>query len=143
MDHRTDRNIPQRQAIADLNRRIHTRAHGLTRGQTFRRDDVTTLTVCVKQERYVRGPIRVVFKPLDLRRDAVLPPIEVDHAVMMLVPAPAVANRNPPVVVATGVFVAAFEQGLKRPPLVQLRRDDLDHATTAWRGWFCFDNRHV
>ena len=48
-------------------------------------DDVAALAVGIAQQRDVRGAVRVVFDPLDARRNAFLVALEVDDAVVLLV----------------------------------------------------------
>ena len=85
MDHRADRNVANRQAVARLDGRCRTGVQHVARLNTFGRDDVAALAIGVKEQCNVRGAVGVVFDALDLGGDAVLGALEVDLAVMLFV----------------------------------------------------------
>src|SRR5690606_38900728 len=119
---------------ADLDRRVRTRDHLLAGLQALGRDDVAALAVHVAQQRDVRGAVGVVLDPLDARRDAFLVALEVDDAVVLLVPAADVAGGDAAVVVAATGAALLLEQRRVRRALVQFRRHHADRAAAAWRG---------
>ena len=49
--------------------------------KALRRQDIGLLAVLVFHERDERGPVRIVFDPLDRRRDVPFAPLEVDDAI--------------------------------------------------------------
>jgi hypothetical protein len=108
----------------------------------LRRDHIAALTVLVEQEREVRAAVRVVLDALDDRRNAVLLPPPVNHAVMVLVPAALVPHGDRAVVVAAVHLRLLPRQRPERIPLVQPGRDDLHQGTAARGGRFDFDEWH-
>src|SRR5690606_1601253 len=130
----TDRDVAQRQGVADLDRRVGTRDHLLAGLQALGRDDVAALAVHVAQQRDVRGAVGVVLDPLDARRDAFLVALEVDDAVVLLVPAAHVAGGDAPVVVAAAGAALLLQQRRVRGALVELGRHHADRAAAAGRG---------
>ena len=115
---------------------------GIAGGQAARCDNVATLTVSVLQQGDVRRAVRIVLDALDAAGDSVLVALEVDHAVMVLVPASAVTRRDPSGVVATTRLGFLFHQGRMRRTLVQVRMLDLDDTPAPWRCWFCLNDCH-
>ena len=99
--------------------------------QALRRDDVAALAVDIAQQRDVRGAVRVVFDPLDARRDAFLVALEVDDAVVLLVATTDVAGGDAAVVVAATAVALLLQQRSMRRALVQPGREHADHRTTA------------
>ena len=109
----------------------------------LQRDDVTALAVRVAAaSAMLRAAVRVVLEALDLGDDAVLVALEIDHAVVLLVPAAHVARRDLAGIVAARGLALALEQRVMRPPLVEVRIDDLDDRAAAGRGRFDFDQCH-
>src|SRR5712691_7164858 len=126
-----DRDVPQRQGIARLDRRLHP-GHELRAGShTLGRNDVAALAVGITEQGDVCTPVRVVFEPLDLRRDAILVAAKIDDAVILLVPAALVAHGDVAVDVAAGLLRLLLDQGLIRPALVQIRIYELDELPPA------------
>src|SRR6266568_3042070 len=137
-----DRDVPQRQGIARLDRRLHP-GHELGAGShTLGRNDVAALAVRIAEQEDVRTPVRVVFEPLHLGRNAVLVAAKIDDAVILLVPAALVAHGDMTVDVAAGLLRLLLDQGLIRPALVQIRIYELDELPPAGRGGFEFYERH-
>src|SRR5205809_6338037 len=95
-----DWNVAQCKRVARLDRRFDARHQLGTRGDAARRDDVATLAIGVQQQSDVRAAVRVIFEPLDLRRDTVLVAPEIDDTIMLLMAAAFVARRDVAVVVA-------------------------------------------
>src|SRR6267378_4397183 len=126
-----DRDVPQRQGITRFDRRLHP-GHELRAGSyALGRDDVAALAVGIAEQGDVRTPVRVVFEPLDLRRDAILVAAKIDDAVILLVPAALVAHGDMTVDVAAGLLRLLLDQGLIRPALVQIRIYELDELPPA------------
>jgi hypothetical protein len=84
----------------------------------------------------VRRAVRIVLEPLDLARNAVLVPLEVDDAVIALVPAALVPRRDAALVVAAAALLVRLEQRLVRIALVQRGVDDADDEPLSRRCWF-------
>src|SRR5690606_22953346 len=62
---RADRDVAQRQRVADLDRRLAAGHELVAVLRALGRDDVAALAVRVTQQGNVRGPIRIVLDPLD------------------------------------------------------------------------------
>src|SRR5690606_36165741 len=71
----------QRVACADGS--IQAGQQGCTNFQAARSDDVATLAVGIAQQCDMRSAVGVVFKALDLGRDAVFVATEIDQAVVL------------------------------------------------------------
>src|SRR5467141_932954 len=126
-----DRDVPQRQGITRFDRRLHP-GHELRAGShTLGRDDVAALAVRIAEQCDVRAPVRIVFEPLDLGRNAVLVAAKIDDAVILLVPAALVAHRDMAVDVAARLLGLLLDQGLIRPALVEIRIHELDELPPA------------
>src|SRR5664279_6428199 len=142
VDDRADRDVPDRQRVAGLDRRLGARQDRRADLEAARRDHVATLAVGVHHQGDVRAAVRVVLDALDLGRDRVLVADEVDHAVVVLVAAALVARRDVAVVVAAGVLHLRLEQRRLGPALVQVRMGDLDDRTPPRRRRLDFDDGH-
>ena len=116
-----DRDVAQRQRVADLDRGVAARDHLVAGLQALRRDDVAALAVDVAQQRDVRGAVRIVFDALDARRNAFLVALEVDDAVMLLVTTADVAGGDAAVVVTATGLALRLDQRRVRRALVQVR----------------------
>src|SRR6185503_4696507 len=142
VDRRADRNVAKRQRIARPDRRLAARHELRADRDTARRDDVAALAVRVQQKRDVGAAIRIVFEPLDLRRDAVLVALEIDDPIVLLVAATLVAHRDVAVVVAARAALLALDERRHRRALVQRRVDDLDERAAPVRRRFDLDEWH-
>src|SRR5690349_11880268 len=142
VDRRADRDVAKRQRVARADRRLAAGHELRADGDAARRDDVAALTVGVEQKRDVRAAVRIVFEPLDLRRNAVLVALEVDDPVVMLVAAALVPHRDVAVVVAAGATLLALDERRQRRALVQRRVDDLDERAPPVRRGFDLDEWH-
>src|ERR1700694_472372 len=107
MPRRADRDVPERQRIAGLDRSFRAALDLLSDREALGRDHVAALAVGVAHERDAGAAVRVVFEALDLARDAVLVTAEIDDAVVMLVAATLVAGGD----VAHGVAPRALREG--------------------------------
>src|SRR3989454_652822 len=137
-----DRDVPQRQGIARLDRRLRP-GHELRAGrEALGRDDVAALPVGVAKQREVRAPVRIVLESLDLGRNAVLVAAKIDDAVVVFVAAALVAHRDVAVDIAACLFRLLLHQSMVRRALVQIGIDQLDELPPAGRGRFDFDEWH-
>ena len=107
------------------------------------RQDVALLTVVVVQEGDVAGAVRVVLDGRDRGQHAVLAPLEVDDAVLLLVPAAAMTAGLATVVVATTGLGLGSQQAL-----LGGRRGDLGEVrtrleSTTGAGGLALTNRHA
>src|SRR5207244_1414739 len=84
-------------------------------------------------ERDPPAAVGVVLDRGDLRRHAVLGPLEVDHAVAALVAAALVARRDAAVVVAAALLLQRLEQALLRLALRDLLEGGDGHEAAAGR----------
>ncbi len=140
---RTHRNVTQRQAVAGLDRRHRTCNQLIAGAHTFRRDDVTTLTVGVFQQSDVRGTVRVIFNALDSGRNAIfVVATKIDQTVVLLVTTTDMTGGDTAVVVTTARLRLLLEQWSMRSAFVQLLIDHLDHKTAARGSRFAFNDCH-
>jgi len=89
--------------------------------------------VGVVEQRDSRRPVGVVLDRRDLRRDAVLQPLEVDHAVAALVTPALVARRDPAVVVPAALLGQLLGQALLGLRLRDLLERGDGHEAAARR----------
>src|SRR5688572_8656832 len=120
VDLRADRNVADRQRVACLDRGLGARLDRVACRDALRREDVTTLAVCVEHERDVRVAVGVVLESLDLAWHAVLRAAEVDDTVALLMAAALVPRREPTLVVARARALLARRQRGDRATLVQV-----------------------
>src|SRR5207245_396095 len=83
------RDAPQRQAVADARLGVRAAHDPVARLQPLRRQDVGLGAVLVLEQGDARRAVRVVLDGDDVGPDAVLVALEVDEAVLALVPAAA------------------------------------------------------
>jgi hypothetical protein len=143
MDRGADRDVAHRQAVARANRRFRARHQLRAHRHTARRNDVTALAVGVAQEREMRAAVRIVFEPLDLRRNAILVAAEIDDPVVVLVAATLVPRGDVAEVVATRAALLRLREPVDRTPLVQVVIDDLDDRAATRRRRFDFLEGHL
>ena len=113
VDDGTERDVLQRQRVADLDVGLGTR-DSIDRAdfEADRREDVALLAVAVVEQRDTGGAVRIVLDRRDLRRNGVLRALEVDDAVLLARAAALMARRDVAVVVAAGMLLLDLEQRL-------------------------------
>src|SRR5687767_785797 len=131
---RPDRHLAQEHRVARLDVGLLGRDHRVTLGQALRREDVGELAVGVLDQRDEGGAVGVVLEALDRRRRVPLAPLEVDVAVLLLVPAGDPARGHVALVVAAAGLALAFGQRLDRLALPQRRLVDEDQAAPGGAG---------
>src|SRR5262249_34269325 len=106
---RTDGDVAQRERVAGADLGASPAAEDVAGGDAGGGAEGALLAVAVVQQRDPGVAVRVVLDRGDLRRDAVLPALEVDVAVLLLVTTAPMARRRAPVHIAA------------RRPLLRLR----------------------
>ncbi|MCY1433711.1 hypothetical protein D9M71_497470 [compost metagenome] len=139
---RTNRNVAQRQAVANLDRRMGTGYQLIASTHALRRDDVATLAVCVLQQGNVSSAVRVIFDTLNGGSNAILVATEIDQTIVLLVSTADVASGDAAVVVTTTSLALLLDQRSVRSALVQVGIDHLDHETTASGSRLAFNDCH-
>src|SRR2546423_250090 len=119
VDDGADRHVAERHDIAGLDVDIVAGDHAVAHSQTLRRQDVGLLAVLILDQRDERGAVRIVFQPLDDRGNVDLVPLEVHHAVGLLVATAAETHRDTAGVVAAATADLALGQRLDRPAPVR------------------------
>ena len=94
VNRRAERNIFQRQRVADEDVRFGTGHNGHADLQSNRLKDVAVLAVGVAQQSDKRRTIRIVLDRFDLGGNADLVAPEIDNPIMLLVAAAAMAHRQ-------------------------------------------------
>jgi len=128
-----DRNVPQWQRVARLDRSVRAGTDLIARLHALGSEDVASLAVLVEHEREVRGAVRIVFEPLHDARNAVLVALEIDDPVALLVTAADVAGGLAAGMVA-GPVRFFLRSATRAARLVQVRAVDLDHEARARGG---------
>src|SRR3954470_2598442 len=136
VDDGTDRDVLQRQVVARLDVGARTGLDDIALTQLVRRDDVALRAVHEMQQRDARRAVRVVLDVRDLGVDAVFViALEVDDAVLALVPSTDVAGRDATGVVASTGLRQRLEQRLLGRGACDLDEvGDRRTATTGSRG---------
>src|SRR6478736_9891982 len=142
VDGRAERDVGQRQRVADARPAIRTGDDDVTDLQAVRQEHVALLAVAVVEQPDARRPIGVVLDRGEARRDAQLVALEVDLAVMLLLPAAAMANGQPTGVVAPGAAGLRLEQGLVRLLGGDLLEGRASHLPEPRRGGRVTAKRH-
>src|SRR5690606_36025434 len=84
---RADRHLAEQHRVADPGVDTLARNHLIAGGQAVRSENVRQLAVLVLDEGDERGPVGIVLDPLDRGLHVPLATLEVDVAVLLLVPA--------------------------------------------------------
>src|SRR5829696_3124011 len=143
VDRRAERDVRDRQRIADARLGGRPGNDHVADSQPVRQEHVPLLAVAVVQQPDPRRAVRVVFDRRDPCRHVVLVALEVDAPVVGLLAAATVAHREPTLVVPARPALHRLEQGL-----VRLGRRDLvegrpGHAAATRRGWLVGTQRHL
>src|SRR5690606_37742039 len=128
-----DRDVLQGQRVARLDIDPLARNDLVARLEALRRQDVGELAVVIADERNERGPVRIVFEPLDRRGHVELAPLEVDDAIALLVAAANVPAGLPAVIVAPARLALALGQRLDRAALPKAAAVDQYETALAGR----------
>ena len=110
--HGADGDVAHRQGVAGTDVRALAGHQLVADVHVLGGEDVALLAVVVVQQGDAAGAVGVVLDRRDRRRDAVLVPLEVDDAVLLLVAATAMAGRLAAVVVAATGAALLGEQRL-------------------------------
>src|SRR5262245_35132661 len=106
------RNTAEWQAISHVRRRIGAILDRLTDRQTIGSDDVPLLAIDEVQQGDPCVAVRVVLDRRDLRCYSVLVPLEVDQAILLLVPAATVPDRDSALVVPPALLAERPQERL-------------------------------
>jgi len=128
---RTNRNIAERQAVANLDLSFGTVHQLVASLQALRGDDVAAFAVSEQHESDMSGTVRIVFETLDAGGNAVLVTNEVDDTISTLVAATLMTSGDVTVVVTAVNAVLLFGQSSERLALMEFRVNDLDHVATS------------
>src|SRR5262249_17358470 len=120
-------------AVADTRLRLLAGDQSVTSLEPFRGQNVRLLAVLVLDQGDAGRAIRVVLDRLHRRPDVVLPALEVDEAVTLLVAAAAEARADEALVVAAALLGLGAQQRFLRPVLLAVRqlREVADRAAAA------------
>src|SRR6185312_6958794 len=136
------RNMPQRQCIARLDRRVGAGTDFIARLHPLGCEDVAALTVLVQHQGQMRRAVGVVFQTLHDAGNAVLVALEIDQPVALLVAAADVPRGLPPGMIARPGAILLRGQRLERAALVQVRAVDFDDEARPRRGRLHFNECH-
>ena len=79
----TYRYVAQGQTVTRLDGGIAAALDRITCTQTLGRDDVTTLTIRVQNQRNMRSPVRIVLNALNATADSIFITLEVNYAIVL------------------------------------------------------------
>ena len=143
VNRRTDRDVSERQRVADAHRRLLSTLDRVADLESEWREDIALLAVLVVNECDAGAAVRVVFDGRDLAGDAVLVALEVDLPVELAIAAALVAHRDAPLVVASGVRGQRLEQCLLRLGGRNLIEARNRHEAAPGAGWFELSDWHI
>ncbi|PRD40246.1 UNVERIFIED_CONTAM: hypothetical protein NCL1_00859 [Trichonephila clavipes] len=132
----TDRHAREGHRVARLHVGLGAGDNGVTHGQTLRRQDVSQFAVVVFHESDEGGAVRIVFDPLDDRRNVELATFEVNDAVETLRATTLVPHRDASGVVTATRLGQTLGEGFDRTAFEQLRTVDQNQPTLARRRRF-------
>ena len=112
VDHGTNRNVLNRQAVAGLDVGILGRNDLVADLQALGSEDICLLAVLVLNESDVSGTVRIILQGLNLGINVELLTLEVNDTVLLLVAAADVANGDAAVAVAASGLLDLFEKAL-------------------------------
>ena len=112
VDHGTNRNVLNRQAVAGLDVGILGRNDLVADLQALGSEDICLLAVLVLNESDVSGTVRIILQGLNLGVNVELLTLEVNDTVLLLVAAAAVADGDAAVAVAASGLLDLFEKAL-------------------------------
>src|SRR6478672_3699465 len=142
MDGRAKRDVRDRQGIADPSLGVGAGDHHVTDLEAVGHEHVALLAVPIVQEPDPRGAVRVVLDRGDAGGHAHLVALEVDPAVVLLLPSAAMADREATLVVPARTAFLRLEKGL----VGLLGRDFLErrasHLPEARRRGLVVTQRH-
>ena len=140
VDHGTNGNVGDRQAVTGLDVGSGGRDDLVTGSEADRSDDVALLTVGVLNEGDIGAAVGVVFKTQDGSFHVELVALEIDHTVLLLVAAAMMTDGDAAVTVAAGGFLIRVEQGLLRLDLGEFGLRDSHMTNGRRRGAVCFNH---
>ena len=124
------RNTIERQAVADVRRRVRPIFNGLTGGQPIRGQNVSLLAIDEMQQCDAGVAAGVVLNRRHLGLHAVFVADEVNHAILLLMAAAAMPRGDPALIVASAFFAERHQKRFLGPsPFGQLL--EIAHARAA------------
>ena len=134
----TNRNRTKWQRVTWFNRCIFATDDRRASSNTLRCQNVTALTVSVLNQGDVCTTVRIVLKPLYNTRNSVFVALEVNQAIVLLVTAALMTNRDTAVVIATAVARLLLKKRRERLAFMQVRRLNSYDETAPGRCRFSF-----
>src|SRR3954447_7018397 len=142
VDRGAERDVRQRQRVADPGLGRRTGDDDVTDLQTVRQEHVALLAVPVVQQADPRRAVRVVLDRRETGGHVELVALEVDLAVVLLLAAAAMAHGHPALVVASRAACLGLEQGLVGPLGRDLLEGRASHLAEPRRGRLIAAKRH-
>src|SRR5690606_32299545 len=133
VDDRTDRHARERHRVARLDVGLGAGDDIVAHGEALRRQDIGLLAVLILHQRDEGGPVRIVFDPLDRRRNVELATLEIHDPVETLRAPAFVPHRDASGVVPAAGLDEALGEGLDRTTFPKLRTVDQNQPTLARR----------
>ena len=112
MDHGTDRDVRDRQAVAGLDVGSRGGQDLIADLEALGREDIGLNAVLILNQRDVRGAVRIVLQGQNGSGHIQLLTLEVDDAVLLLVAAAMMTDGDAAVAVAAGGLLDLFEKAL-------------------------------
>ena len=142
VDRRAERDVRERQGVADPRLGAGAGDDDVADLQAVRQEHVALLAVAVEQQPDPGGPVRVVLDRREAGGDADLVALEVDPAVVLLLAAAAMADGEPAGVVPAGAALLRLEERLVRLVGRDLLERRAGHLPETRRGGLVGTKRH-
>jgi hypothetical protein len=136
VDDGADGHAGERHRIARLDVGLRGAQNSVADGETLGREDVGLFAIIVADQRDKGGPVRIVFDPLDGRRDVHLGALEINDPVEAFCPATAATCRDPSGVVPAALFRQTLGEVLDGTSFPKLRTVDQHQPALARRRRF-------
>src|SRR5436190_2839164 len=143
VDGRAEGDVGERQGVAHARLRLRPRQDDVADLEAVRQEHVALLAVAVEEQADPRRAVRVVLDGREPRGHADLVSPEVDPAVVLLLPAAAMADGHPAGVVPAGAGLLRLEQRLVRLVGRDLLERRAGHEPAARRGRLVRTERHL
>ena len=131
MNHRTERDILERQRVAAFDVGLLARFEQIADLDPDGCQDVTLLAVAVMQERDARRPVGIVFDRRNLRRDRIFRALEIDDAILLAVAAALMTHRDVTVEVPARMLLADLDERFLRLLIGELAKIEHRHKALA------------
>ena len=142
MNHRTERDVLERQGVAVLDIGLLARFEQVADLDPDGREDIPLLAVAIMQERNSRRAVGIVFDRRNFGRDRIFRALEIDDAILLAIAAALVAHRDMAVEIPARVLLANLDERSLRLLIGKLAKIEHRHKALTSARRLKFLNRH-